>query len=866
MENEEKNEVQETNEVTEEEKLKQENADLEAGIVPGLRDVEIVEEVQNSFLDYAMSVIVSRALPDVRDGLKPVHRRCIYGMYDAGYTPDKPFVKSAKIVGEVMGKYHPHGDAAIYNTIVRLAQNFSMRYMLADGHGNFGSMDGDEAAAMRYTECKMSKIALEMVKDINCDTVDFIPNYDGTLEEPSVLPSRFPNLLVNGSDGIAVGMATKMPPHNLREVIDGIVALTKNPDITTEELMKIIKGPDFPTGGILYGIGGVKEAYQTGRGTFKLRAKCHIEEMDSGKSKIVITEIPYQVNKASLVSKIGELVKDKVIDGITSIRDFSKKNVCIEIECRRDVVPQVILNQLYKNTQLEISFGVINLCIVDGAPKVLSLKQLLNEYLQHQINIITRRTLFLRKKDEDRMHIVQGLILAHDNIDEIIKLSKESENQQAFLNSLMEKYDLSEAQAKAISSMTIGRLNHLDNTKLVDESNTLKANIDHYNFILSSKENIINVVVEELQVIKNKFGDDRRTEISYSLCSLDDEDLIPQEDIVITLTNKGYIKRMSSDEFKAQRRGGTGVKGMNVYNNDEVTLMVHSNTHTDVLFFTSFGRVYRKRGHEINVATRLGKGIPVINLLNLDKNEKVISLISVDEYKDRYLFFCTENGIVKRTSLSEFERINCNGKYAIKFKEGDHLLDVKVTNGNDLIAIATDNGMLAMFNENSVRVMGRTAAGVRGIRTKDDAKVIALSTSAYGDKVFVLSENGFGKISDINDYRITNRGACGVRTIKITDKTGKLVVMKCVNGDEDILVITTNGTVIRTPLDQFRVIGRNSVGVKVINLRDKELVSSLTLIPADEIAEEEDSSDDSSTSEEVSEENSQNTDKIEENE
>ena len=851
MENDEKKVVETSEELTEDEQLKQENASYEAGIIPELRDVEIVEEVQNSFLDYAMSVIVSRALPDARDGLKPVHRRCIYGMYDAGYTPDKPFVKSAKIVGEVMGKYHPHGDAAIYNTIVRLAQNFSMRYTLADGHGNFGSMDGDEAAAMRYTECRMSKMALEMVKDLNCNTVDFIPNYDGTLEEPSVLPSRFPNLLVNGSDGIAVGMATKMPPHNLREIIDGIVALAHNPEITVEELMKIIKGPDFPTGGILYGLGGVKDAYTTGRGTFKLRARCHIEEMDSGKSKIIITEIPYQVNKAALVAKIGELVKDKVVDGITSIRDFSKKNVCIEIECRRDVVPQVILNQLYKNTQLEVSFGVINLCIVDGAPKVLSLKQLLEQYLAHQINVITRRTLFLKKKDEDRMHIVQGLILAHDNIDEIIKLSKESENVQAFINSLMSIYGLSEAQAKAISAMTIGRLNHLDTTKLVDENNALQANIEHYNFILSSKENIINVILEELDVIKTKFGDDRRTEISYSLCSLEDEDLIPQEDIVITLTNKGYIKRMSSDEFKAQRRGGTGVRGMNVYSNDEVSLMVHSNTHTDILFFTSYGRVYRKRGHEINVANRLGKGIPVLNLLNLEKDEKVVSLISCDNYENRYLFFCSENGVVKRTAIEEFERINCNGKYALKFKEGDHLLDVKITNGDDLIAIATDNGMLALFNESAIRVMGRTATGVRGIKVKDGGKVVACSTSASGDKILVLAEKGFGKISDINDYRVTNRGCSGVRTIKITEKTGNLVGMKCVNGDEDILVITTNGTVIRTPLDQLKVIGRNTLGVKIINLRDKESVSSLTIVPNEPEEEEDTTVENPTSSEEV---------------
>lgn len=826
----------------EQDELNQENASLEAGIVPSLKDTEIVNEVQSSFLDYAMSVIVSRALPDVRDGLKPVHRRCIYGMYDAGYTPDKPFVKSAKIVGEVMGKYHPHGDAAIYNTIVRLAQPFSMRYTLASGHGNFGSMDGDEAAAMRYTECRMSKIALEMVKDLHYNTVDFIPNYDGTLEEPSVLPAKFPNLLVNGSDGIAVGMATKMPPHNLNEIIDGVIALANNPEITGEELYKIIKGPDFPTGGIVYGLGGIKEAYTTGRGTFKLRAKCEIEELDNGKSKIIITEIPYQVNKAVLVSKIGELAKDKIIDGITSIRDYSKKDVRIEIETRRDVVPQVVLNQLFKNTQLEISYGVINLCIVDGAPKVLSLKALLENYLLHQEEVIVRRTNYLKAKDEERMHIVDGLLIVHDNIDEVVEMAKTSANPTDFSNKLMERFGFSESQTKAIVAMTLGRLTGLETKKLVDEKAQLQANIERYNYILSDKAHVIEVVIEELSEIKKKYGDERKTVISTELSSIDDEDLIPEEDIVITLTNNGYIKRMNSDEFRTQNRGGTGVKGMSVYNDDEVNIMVHSKTHTDILFFTNTGKVFRKRGHEINVASRTGKGIPVLNLLNIEKDEKVVSLISVDDYENKFLFFTTKQGIVKRCALEEFVRINCNGKKAITFKEGDDLLDVRVTDGNALIAIATKKGMLCLFKETDVRPMGRSASGVKGINTKG-SEVIALSTSLTGDKVFVLSELGLGKLSNIDDYRLTNRGAGGVITIKVTPKTGDLVNMKIVNGDEDIIVITNNGTVIRTPLDQVRLCGRNSQGVKIINLKENEIVSSVTIIPKNEEEENEEVDD-----------------------
>jgi len=806
---------------------------VDDGIVPALKDTEIVTEVQNSFLEYAMSVIVSRALPDVRDGFKPVHRRVIFGMAENGYTPDKPFVKSAKVVGDVMGSYHPHGDAAIYSTLVRLAQPFSMRYTLVSGHGNFGSMDGDEAAAMRYTECKLSRLALEMTRGMDEDTVDFQPNYDGTLQEPVCLPSRFPNLLCNGSDGIAVGMATKMPPHNICEVIDGVIAVSKNQEISTEELMQIIKGPDFPTGGIIYGLGGIKQAYDTGRGTFRLRGKATIEEKENEKSKILITEIPYQVNKASLVEKIGELVRNKVIDGITGIRDLSKENVCIEVDCRRDTVPQVILNQIYKNTQLEVSYGINNLCIVNGEPKVLSLRALLLDYLNFQITVIDRRTRFLLKKAEDRLKIVEALLVVHDNINEVVEVAKKSSNQQEFMEWLEKRFDFTEDQAKAIVAMTLGRLNAIETTKLLDEKKDVEGSISEDKFILESKENETAVVIKELLQIKEKFGDARKTEISKTIMSVEDEDLIPEDDIVITLTTKGYIKRMSLSEFRTQNRGGNGVKGMTVYSDDEVNTMVTSKTHTDILFFTNFGRVYRKRGHEINEAGRQSKGIPVLNLLNLGEKENVLAMVSVDKYKDNYLFFATEKGVVKRTKLEDFERINVNGKYAITLRENDQLLDVKVTNGEAKIILASDKGKACFFEEKDVRVMGRTAAGVRGMKT-NGGKIVALATSLEGENALVLSENGLGKLSSLNDYRMTNRGCGGVITLKITPRTGKLVGLKVVNGDEDIIVITNNGQVIRTTLEQVRVIGRNSQGVKIITLKDKETVSSFTIAKKEE--------------------------------
>ena len=874
MENEEKKVNGNVNNDEENEKIKQENAALESGIQASLVDTEIVTQVQDSFLDYAMSVIVARALPDVRDGLKPVHRRVLFGMVEGGYTPDKPFVKSAKIVGDVMGKYHPHGDSAIYMTLVRLAQPFSMRYTLVGGHGNFGSMDGDDPAAMRYTEARMAKLALEMVRDINCNTVDYVPNYDGSLEEPSVLPSRIPNLLVNGSDGIAVGMATKMPPHNLGEVIEGINLVARNPEVSIEDLMKVVKAPDFPTGGIIYGLGGVRDAYTTGRGTFRIRAKTEIIEDNKGKSKIHITEIPYQVNKANLVAKIGELAREKTIDGITSIKDFSKTGVDIQIELRKDVVPGVVLNQLFKNTQLEVSYGVINLCIVNGAPRVLNLKQLINYYIDFQIEVIERRTKFLKAKDEARKHIVDALIKVHDILDktkpggkesrdEFVDIATGSANPQVFCEKIMDRYGFTEIQAKAVAQMTLSRLTGLETQKLVDERTELLANIEKYNFILETREHMLDVVLEELEVVKNKYADKRRTEISTSISSIDDEDLIPEEDLVITLTNKGYIKRMSTSEFKAQNRGGTGVKGMSVYNNDEVNLMIYSKTHTDILLFTNLGKVYRKRGHEIPESSRTGKGIPVLNLLNLDKDERVVALINVEEYENHFLLFATVNGIVKRVSLEEFKRINCNGKKAVTFKEDDQLLDVKVTNGETKILLASDEGKLCMFNETDVRAMGRNATGVRGMNLKEGSKLVSVSTDQYGKLVFVLSENGLGKLSPIEDYRLTNRGAGGVITIKVTEKTGKLVGMKVINGDEDYIVITNNGQTIRSPIEQVRLCGRNSIGVKIINLKDKETVSSFTVLPHEDNESQEENTEVNNT-ESVGENNVNQTENTEE--
>ena len=838
--------------------------EIEEGIVAGLTDVDTVGLVQESFLDYAMSVIVARAIPDVRDGMKPVHRRIVYSMSESGNTPDKPFKKCARIVGDVMGKYHPHGDAAIYGALVRLAQPFSMRYMLVEGHGNFGSIDGDEPAAYRYTEARMAKMALEMVRDINCDVVDFMDNYDGVDQEPTVLPSRFPNLLVNGSSGIAVGMATNIPPHNLGEVIDGVVALSKNPEITTEELMEFVKGPDFPTGGLILGRGGIREAYETGTGSIAIRSKCHIEDRGEhgGLKRIVVDEVPYGVNKAKMIEDMAGLVRDKVIDGITDIRDESNKDgIRVVIEVRRDAIPEVLLNQLFKMTQLQVSFGIINLCLVENAPKVCSLKTMLQQYLDFQVSVIERRTKYLLDKDEFRDHIVVGLIKCHDNIDDIVDIIKASSTPEDATNKLMEKYGFSEPQVQAILAMNLRRLTGIENEKLEAERVQLEKNIAEYKRILSARENEIEVVIKELLEIKEKFGDERRTEITNSDASIDDEDLIPQEDIVITLSRGGYVKRLSADTFRTQNRGGRGVRGASLNENDVVELMVYTKTHTDLLFFTDLGKVYRIRGYQVPEYQRTGKGVPVINLINIEKGENVKAIIAVNEYRDdRFLMFFTTEGIVKRTPLKEYESIRQNGKIAITLREGDNLLDVKqvsekneleqyldengVSNENLLVGIAASNGKMVNFPTNEVRPMGRSASGVKGIELCPGAKVVGVTASYEGDHILVVTDKGYGKMTKVIDddgeqtYRITKRGTKGVSTLKATDKVGNLVAVRAVNIEDDLMVITNAGIVIRTPLSQVRVASRNTQGVKIMNLEGRQRVSSIAIVPHEEEVDE----------------------------
>ena len=872
--------VEETNEEESEEAeevvSEKELEELESGIVAGLTDVDTVGLVQESFLDYAMSVIVARAIPDVRDGMKPVHRRIVYSMSESGNTPDKPFKKCARIVGDVMGKYHPHGDAAIYGALVRLAQPFSMRYTLVEGHGNFGSIDGDEPAAYRYTEARMAKMALEMVRDINCNVVDFMDNYDGVDQEPTVLPSRFPNLLVNGSSGIAVGMATNIPPHNLSEVVDGVVALSKNPEITTEELMEYVKGPDFPTGGLILGRGGIREAYETGTGSIAIRSKCHIEERgDHGLKRIVVDEVPYGVNKALMIENMAGLVRDKVIDGITDIRDESNKDgIRVVIEVRRDAIPEVLLNQLYKMTNLQVSFGIINLCLVDNAPKVCSLKTMLQQYLDFQIDVIARRTQYLLAKDEARDHIVVGLIKCHDNIDEIVDMIKASKSREDATTKLMAAFDFTEPQVQAILAMNLGRLTGIETEKLEAERVQLEKNIAEYKRILSSRENETEVVINELLEIKEKFGDERRTEITSSDASIDDEDLIPQEDIVITLSRGGYVKRLSADTFRTQNRGGRGVRGASLNENDVVELMIYTKTHTDLLFFTDLGKVYRIRGYQVPEYQRTGKGVPVINLINIEKGENVKSIIAVNEYRDdRFLMFFTTEGIVKRTPLKEYESIRQNGKIAISLREGDNLLNVKqVSEHNELaefadengefhekllVGIAASNGKMVNFPVDEVRPMGRSASGVKGIELGEGARVVGVTASYEGDHILVVTDKGYGKMTKAIDndgeptYRITKRGTKGVSTLKATDKVGNLVAVRAVNLEDDLMVITNAGIVIRTPLSQVRIASRNTQGVKIMNLEGRQRVSSIAIVPHEEPALEDEEVEEEGAPEEV---------------
>lgn len=806
----------------------------------GIKKRSLTKEMKQSFINYAMSVIVQRALPDVRDGLKPVQRRIVHGMNELGCYSDKPYKKSARIVGEVMGKYHPHGDSSIYEALVRMAQDFSYRYMLVDGHGNFGSIDGDGAAAQRYTEARMSKISMEMVRDINKDTVNFIPNYDGEESEPEVMPSRFPNLLVNGTTGIAVGMATNIPPHNLGEVIDAILAVSHNPDITILELMEnYIQGPDFPTGAYILGKSAIKKAYETGNGLIVMRAKTDIIDIHGGKKAIVVTEIPYMVNKARLIEKMAEHVKEKRIEGITEIRDESnREGIRIMIELRKDVQPEVILNQLFKLTALQTTFGVNSIALVNNQPQTLNLKQMITYYLDHQEEVIRRRTAYDLKKAEDRAHILDGLKRALDQIDAIIELIRSSRTTEIIQQRLMDEFDMSDRQAKAIREMQLQRLAGLEREKIENELNQLLELIADLKDILAKRERILEIIEKELLEIKAKFADKRRTEIIQGTFDLEDEDLIPVEDVIISLTSNGYVKRMPVDTYKTQNRGGRGIKGMGTNEDDIVDALIHMSTHDDLLFFTNFGKVYRLKGYNIPEFGRTAKGLPVVNLLNLDKDESVKSMISIDkddidEDKNLYLFFVTLNGLVKKTSIEEFKNIRQSGKIAINLKDEDQLVAVKLTKENEEILVAASNGKLIRFNENDVRPMGRTASGVKGINV-DGSHVVGMTTNGEGQYIMAISENGYGKMSPIEDYRESHRGGKGVKTINTTEKTGQLVALRAVNGDEDLLIMTSEGIMIRLPMEQVKLAGRNTQGVRLIKVAEGSIVSSMEVVDKSE--------------------------------
>ena len=806
----------------------------------GIKKRSLTKEMKQSFINYAMSVIVQRALPDVRDGLKPVQRRIVHGMNELGCYSDKPYKKSARIVGEVMGKYHPHGDSSIYEALVRMAQDFSYRYMLVDGHGNFGSIDGDGAAAQRYTEARMSKISMEMVRDINKDTVNFIPNYDGEESEPEVMPSRFPNLLVNGTTGIAVGMATNIPPHNLGEVIDAILAVSHNPDITILELMEnYIQGPDFPTGAYILGKSAIKKAYETGNGLIVMRAKTDIIDIHGGKKAIVVTEIPYMVNKARLIEKMAEHVKEKRIEGITEIRDESnREGIRIMIELRKDVQPEVILNQLFKLTALQTTFGVNSIALVNNQPQTLNLKQMITYYLDHQEEVIRRRTAYDLKKAEDRAHILDGLKRALDQIDAIIELIRSSRTTEIIQQRLMDEFDMSDRQAKAIREMQLQRLAGLEREKIENELNQLLELIADLKDILAKRERILEIIEKELLEIKAKFADKRRTEIIQGTFDLEDEDLIPVEDVIISLTSNGYVKRMPVDTYKTQNRGGRGIKGMGTNEDDIVDALIHMSTHDDLLFFTNFGKVYRLKGYNIPEFGRTAKGLPVVNLLNLDKDESVKSMISIDkddidEDKNLYLFFVTLNGLVKKTSIEEFKNIRQSGKIAINLKDEDQLVAVKLTKENEEILVAASNGKLIRFNENDVRPMGRTASGVKGINV-DGSHVVGMTTNGEGQYIMAISENGYGKMSPIEDYRESHRGGKGVKTINTTEKTGQLVALRAVNGDEDLLIMTSEGIMIRLPMEQVKLAGRNTQGVRLIKVAEGSIVSSVEVVDKSE--------------------------------
>ncbi len=801
-----------------------------------LEQRNIVNEVEKSFLEYSMSVIVSRALPDLRDGLKPVHRRILYTMFEDNLTPDKPFRKSATTVGAVLGRYHPHGDTSVYDAMVRMAQDFSYRYVLVEGHGNFGSIDGDGAAAYRYTEARLSKLSLELLRDINKNTIDFMPNFDNTTKEPVVLPSRFPNILVSGTMGIAVGMATNIPPHNLGEVIDGCVAYIDNNDITIPELMEYIKGPDFPTAATILGNSGIKKAYETGKGTITIRSKVEIVE-NNNKTQIIVTELPYQVNKKALQERIAELVRDKIIDGISDLHDETnlKNGIKLVITLKKEANANVVLNNLFKHTQLQTTFGIIFLMLDEGQPKILNLKEIISKYVDYQKIIIIRRTKFELDKAEKRVHILEGYKIALDNIDEVIKIIKNAESDVIAKQQLMNRFNLTDIQSDAILEMKLRRLTGLERSKIEEELKELLALIDELKSILASDEKILNIIKEELIAIKEKYSDERRTHIDMTAVEyIEDESLIPVEDIVVTLTNKGYIKRITTETYRTQNRGGVGVKGMTTNEDDFVENIISMTTHDYLLFFTNKGKVYRIKGYEVPLYSRQSKGLPIINLLSLDKDEVVKVMLKVSNNDDNnYLVFCTQKGLIKRTNISEFENIRANGKIAITLKEDDELIAVKKTTGENEIIMAASNGRMIRFDEKEIRVMGRTASGVRGIDIGDGVAV-GCEIAEPNQEILVVTENGYGKRTDVEEYRMTHRGSKGVKGLNVTEKNGNIVSFKTVHGDEDLMIITNNGIIIRLPIEQVSTTGRVAQGVRLINLKDGQKVSTVAMIKKEE--------------------------------
>ncbi len=802
----------------------------------------IVEEMQKSFLEYSMSVIISRAIPDLRDGLKPVHRRILYTMLESGFTPDKEYVKCAKTVGAVIGNYHPHGDTAVYDAMVIMAQDFSYRHPLIDGHGNFGAIDGSQAAAYRYTESRISKIAMELVRDINKNTVDFVDNFDASRKEPSVLPSRFPNILVNGQMGIAVGMATNIPPHNLGEVIDGCIAYIDNPDIDTVGLMQYIKGPDFPTGGSILGNSGIKKAYETGKGTISVRGKVDIVEKKD-RYELIITEVPYKVNTSTLITKIAELVRDKIIDGIADLREETSfdDGMKIVIELKRDANPNIVLNNLYKHTPLQSSYGINMLMLDQGTPKILGLKDVISKYIDFQREVIYRRTKFDLDKALNRAHILEGLKIALDNIDDVIKIIKESKSDVIAKEQLSNKYGLDDIQTEAILEMRLRRLTGLEKEKIIKELETLLELIKNLKEILASDERIYQIIKEELKEIKEKYAEERKTIIDMTaLDYIEDESLIPVEDIVVTLTNKGYVKRVASINYRSQNRGGVGIKGMSTNEEDFVEHMISMTTHDYILFFTNKGKVYRMKGYEVPAYARQSKGLPIVNLLPIEKDEAVKVMFTIGkEEQNKYIVFCTQNGLIKRTNIREFENIRSNGKIAITLRDNDELISVKKTSGDNEILMASSNGRMIRYHESEIRITGRTATGVRGI-SMDNGICVGCEIANKGQQILVVTENGYGKQTPLDEYRMTHRGSKGVKALNVTEKNGNIVAFKTVNGDEDLMIITNSGMIIRMPIEQISTTGRVAQGVRLINLKDNQKVSTVALVDKcmEEIEEE----------------------------